>query len=96
MALEGRRDTTQAAKRMVERRDSLKARQTELERFNLLALQILLARHVRGLFVAKAEAEAAMERTGNWKVERSGPGGRSRERLGSRWPLFVPDSTTAN
>ena len=75
LALEGRRDAAQAAKRMVERRDSLKARQTELERSNLLALQILLARHVRGLFVAKAEAEAAMEKTGNWKVERSGPGG---------------------
>lgn len=96
LALEGRRDAAQAAKRMVERRDSLKARQTELERSNLLALQILLARHVRGLFVAKAEAEAAMEKTGNWKVERSGPGGKSRERLGSRWPLFVPDSTIAN
>ncbi|MBH1745177.1 hypothetical protein I5V28_04945 [Stenotrophomonas maltophilia] len=74
VALERRRDTAQEAKRLAERRDALKARQADLERSNLLALQTLLPRHVRGLFVSLSEAEAALAKTKKWKVERSGPG----------------------
>lgn len=80
LALEGRRDAAQEAKRMVERRDALMARQAESERSNLLALQPLLTRHVRGLFVAMNEAKAAMAETNVWKLDLKGPGGeQSRE-----------------
>lgn len=75
VALERRRDAAQEAKRLAERRDALKARQADLERSNLLALQTLLARHVRGLFVLLKEAEVAMAKTNKWEVDRNGPGG---------------------
>ncbi|MEN5271818.1 hypothetical protein [Stenotrophomonas lactitubi] len=73
-ALERRRDAAQEAKRLAERRDALKARQADVERSNLLALQPLMSRHVRGVFLTLDEAKAAMAEAQVWKVPRSGPG----------------------